>query len=249
MFKTTDRYQKISQIAKVPNLKALILYVEDRLVTGNGDRFGEFVRNIEEYIPPHLAKQCVDAIDSLPPGEDLANYMFLSRQDLMSGPSFVWDLREGPMPETGSSQTLPHISIHLAPGRDVFQQFVKQGECCDLIGNGWAGYYYSHKACQLVRKEIQNRLGSEWELYKCRNQESYQGVPQSLIVVFRSKVAPEIGIGFVIVGQGQIRWMPDILKDMQEGYQFFNVVDTDCNNRIRPGCLYPDNLTVWQYSC
>lgn len=241
---TKARYKQISEPAIIADLPGLISAIQDRLIEEPGDEFGYQVKAVTMDNPsPSEAEDCVEAIDSLPHGENPENYVYLLSVDLMSGPSFTWDLRNGEIPKTGGYGTVAHKPIPLAPGRNYFQQFVQQGECEALIGNGWAGYYYSDARCQSSLKEIKKFL-PDWSVRLVRKR--YQGVPQTLIAVFANKKASEIVFEVCFVGQGKIRFMPEKVRDMEKGYQFFNVMDTH-HDRIRPGCKKPDG-TVWQYS-
>lgn len=237
-----SRYVQSSDVAEVSNPKELVALIRSNLAAEAGDLYGTVCRSTDS-IEPSLAKDCVEAIDSLPAGQDLANYVFLSRQDLMARSSFTWDLREGKIPETGSRQTVAHSPIPLAPGRQYFEQFVHKGECCPLIGSGWASFYYSEHRCREVFQAVRQLVGKSWSV-NIKRKYGYQGVPQSLVAIFRSHKASEVCFSLTLVGQGKIRWIPDLLVEIEQGKVFFNVLDTD-NNRVRMGWDGRDEL--WQY--
>lgn len=238
---TKARYGQVSGNAQVLYLLTLMDVIVAKLAEDSCP-YGEVCRGVD-FVNPRLAQDCVDAIDALPIGEDPANYVYLAQVDMMCRSSFVWDLRAGDIPETGSSSTVPHQAVPLSPGRAYFAQFIHHGECEPLIGEGWATYYYSETRCMETLKLIEPLVGKDWDS-QAKRVRAYQGVPQSLIASFKSYVAPEIEFSLTLVGQGKIRWVPKLLKDMKSGQRFFNVMDTEYN-RVRAGTELADG-TIWQ---
>lgn len=242
-----DRYVQVSEPARVSCLNELVEFVKSRLPKAEDEALGATAKR--GYVCPALAREAVEAIKSLPPGEDPANYVLMSRTDLMERPSFVWDLRKGEPPKTGSRSTVPHFRVALAPGLDYFLMFTQQGPSEPLVGGGWGNLYYSESECQKTRKKIGRLLGPDWYEYKVRRTPNCQGQGQALAVVWHSKTASEVGIGFLLAGQGNVYRMPPVLEKMAQGVTFFNVLDR-YYDRLRPGCIREDGEDgqVWQCS-
>lgn len=244
MVAATQRYEQVSPAVEISNLPKLVEVINTSLpVEWQGDEYGKVAKAVD-YVKPRYAKECVEAIDSLPPGEDPVFYVWLSRQDLMCRPSFVWDLRNGPIPETGSSQTVEHYPIPLAPGRQYFSQFVPQGACEKLVCDGFAHHYYSETRCMETIKKLVPLVGKGWSL-EIRKTDGNSPQHRDVIAIFRSHVADQVYFAVTCHGQGKITKMPELLALMGNGVEFFNVMDHDYR-RVRPGCRYP-NGDVWQY--
>ena len=245
MITITARYIKSSELARIPNVEGLLAYIATHTTAKErrGDKYGEVCRAVE-WVNPSTAYECVQAIDSLPQGEDPANYMHFQKVSFTSGPSFTRDLRTG-LPSPDPRSCTPHAQIPLFPGRDYFSQFVVKGDVCQLIATGWAGFYYSDIRCQETVKSISTYLGRDWvieKLIRCH----YQGVPQGLAAIWKSRTASEVTLAFHIVGQGVIEGSPvEKLTDIREGVVFHNVMDTH-HNQTRAGCTLLDGV-VWQY--
>jgi len=242
--KISARYIKSSELARIPAVEGLVAYIATHATAKErGDKYGEACRAVE-WIDSSTAKECLQAIESLPQGEDPANYMYCQRQYITSRSSFVHDLRTG-APSTSSRTSAPHVQIPLFPGRDYFSQFVVKGDVCQLISTGWSGFYYSDSRCQETVKSISTYLGRDWvieRLIRCH----YQGVPQGLAAIWQSRTASKVTLAFHIVGQGVIEGSPaEKLTDIREGVAFHNVMDTH-HNQTRAGCTLLDGV-VWQY--
>jgi hypothetical protein len=233
-----SRYIQASEPASVASLKQLIQFIEENSA-GDEDQFSKTCKE-QPFMDSYLAQECVEAIKTIP-SEDLSNYVFMARQDLMCQSSFVWDLRKGEIPETGSRSTVGHHRVDLAPGLDYFKQFTRQGDLEKIAG---CRFFYSESRCEETRKELSRLLGSEWHEYKVVRK-PYQGGVRALIVVFCSRVASEVDIGFTIVGQGKIVECPPILREMAKGNKFFNVLDAQHKNAIRKG--WDGRGEVWQF--
>jgi len=240
------RYAKNSGDANVHNVEGLLECISHHNTAkeARGDKYGEVCRAVE-WVDSSTAYECVQAIDSLPRTENPANYVYCQCQNMMSGRSFVHDSRTGAPKKTGSRSTVAHAQVSLSPGRDYFSQFTVKGSVCTLIASGWSGFYYSDSRCQEVVKSISAYLGKDWvieKLIRCH----YQGVPQGLAAIWKSRTASEVTLAFHIVGQGVIEGSPaEKLTDIREGVVFHNVMDTH-HNQTRAGCTLLDGK-VWQY--
>lgn len=241
---TATRYLRASENISVLNLNGLFDTIKGHMVSGHGDTFGNTCKS-QPFVNDYTAKECVEAIDSLPSGEDCCNYVYMKRQDMMCRQSFIWDLREGDVPITGSSSTLAHTETSLAFGRDYYQQFVKQGDCSEIVSSGWANYYYSNAKCIDTFNLLGQHLGNDWKA-QAKRQDWLQGIPQSLVVVFKNRKTQTVKFSFTLVGQGQVRKLPIFLRDFESGFNFMDVVDTHHNNVIRMG--YDNGYVIKQYA-
>lgn len=242
MFTTKTRYEQISAPVEFYNLKKLAMLLEERVDSGS-DLFGENAKQIE-FIRPHIAEKAVAAIDEIVGvGEDPSHFVLMVSQDRLAGPDFVWDMRQGSLPGTSSRSTVPHHPVSLAPGRSYFDMFVKKGDVCDIVSDGWAPHYFNHLKCMEVVGLVSRFVGDEWHT-KISRIENDRGIPQSIHVTLRHEKADKVEFSLYLVGQGRIREIPNLIRDAVAGAQFFNVLDND-SDRVRMGSNVRGH--VWQY--
>ncbi len=243
------RYTIASDPATVLHLLELIALVKARTAADQGDDYGRLAKQFVPFEDKATAVAAVEAIAALTDEQrgDLSYLVLMDRQDLLNRPSFLWDLRNGEIPDTGTPGehgVVGHYAIPLAPGRDYFSQFIPQGDCSPLVAEGWAAFYYSESACHATAKQIQRLLGSGWTMTAKRLLRE-QGVPICYSLRFTSTVANLVELSFTLVGQGQILiGSITTLEHMAKGAKFFNVLDTD-SGRLRSGSDCRGG--VWQY--
>jgi hypothetical protein len=240
-----SRYTQDTPPATVEKLCTLL----DVLNTSVDDeiKYGQVARLYTPYEDGYVAQLAVEAIDKLVAEDtDPNQYLLLLTYDLLV-PDILHH-KDAPVPEytaglpdEGNCKLYPK---DLGKGRDYWAQWVVSGPVCELVGNGWGTYYYNDAQCQTVAKNIKTLLGSTWTV-STTLKTPYQGIPTCLVLCCTSKIADQVTLEIIIAGQGQVHSYSEMLDLMAQNVEFFNVVDTDCNNRIRCGSTNRD--TVWQY--
>ena len=175
------------------------------------------------------------------------NLVFLSCQDLLAGPSFIWDLKNGPIPETGSRQTVAHTPFPLGAESGLTRHWVEanlpKGEYSPCQG-------FSYSKCHKKLAAAQAVLGKKWACRIDLEMAQYEWAENRLILVASHKEVHGLTLGLVAEGLGRIRPMSgqsrDLLEAAGKGTQFVTVLDTHHSTRQRTGQMFPSG-GCWQY--
>lgn len=213
----------------------LIEETKSRKQSGGGDTF------------PLCYSQCRDLLSLAQDIESWEGKVFLDCQDVLSGPSFIWDLNKGPVPKTGSRSTVPHTVFKLGEEAGITERSVKaylpQGEYCPYKG-------FSYTACHEVLSQAMAFLGSGWSHKICLKEAEYEWSINQLVLKASHKEVHQLILCLVAEGEGRLRpsdgYSSNLLKSASEGTVFVTVVDRDHRNRLRTGQALKDG-GYWQY--
>lgn len=194
---------------------------------------------------PLSYSECEELLELASHIESWEGHVFMSRQDY-NRRSFVWDLKKGPVPETGSRSTVPHTPFKLGRETGVTQHWVKaylpQGEYCTYKG-------FSYSRCHEVLSQAMTFLGSDWSHKILLKESQYEWSINELILHSSHRKVHQLSLSLVAEGEGRLRpkdgYSSSLLQSASKGTVFVTVVDHDHRDRMRTGQVLKGGY--WQY--